>query len=110
MTGYRRRGRPAGLMGFLFGAQADYVKGLMPLFGLCMGLFVFSMGTGFYMGDRVTMEVLEDMLGAFPDLAEIWSKKYLARDCSTASKARSGLFCSMRVYASWMYAPISLIK
>jgi stage II sporulation protein M len=71
VTGYGRRGRPAGLLGFLFGSQADYVKRLMPLFGLCMGLFVFSMTMGFYMGDRVSMEVLEDMLGAFPDLANM---------------------------------------
>lgn len=71
MTGYRRRGRPAGFMGFLFGRQADYVKRLMPLFGLCMGLFVFSMTMGFYMGDKVSMDVLEDMLGAFPDLANM---------------------------------------
>lgn len=71
MTGYRRRGRPTGFMGFLFGRQADYVKRLMPLFGLCMGLFVFSMTMGFYMGDKVSMDVLEDMLGAFPDLANM---------------------------------------
>lgn len=57
-------------MGFLFGAQADYVRALGPLFALSIFLFVFSTFMGYSMGDEIKASVFEDVLSGLPDPSE----------------------------------------
>jgi len=63
--------RPPGVVTLLFGRYADYVWGLRPLFLLCLMLFLFSLTMGFYLGDKIPGEALEDALGALPDLENL---------------------------------------
>jgi stage II sporulation protein M len=60
--------RPTGFMGFLFGRQANYVRGLFPMFLICLAGFCFSLYAGFRLGDSISMEVLEEIMGALPSL------------------------------------------
>ncbi len=62
---------PKGLSGFLFGDFTDYAKTLKPLFVICIFLFTFSLVTGYYLGDSVSQEQLEELLGSFPDPNEM---------------------------------------
>ena len=71
MTTAYRRVRPTGLIGFIFGTQADYVRRLTPLFLLCLGGFVFSLVVGYNMGDSISSTLLDDLIGALPDLGEL---------------------------------------
>jgi stage II sporulation protein M len=71
MTGLGGKGRPSGFIGFLFGNQADYVRRLTPLFGLCLGLYIFSMIAGFYTKGSITQEIIEAMLGMLPELEKL---------------------------------------
>lgn len=68
MTGTAPGSRRPGVFAFVFGRYADYVRGLRPLFLLCLGLFVFSVAMGFYLGDKVPGELLEDVIESFPDM------------------------------------------
>jgi stage II sporulation protein M len=63
-----RNARQTGLLGFIFGRQADYVKRLTPLFLLCLAGFAFSLFVGYYMGSSVSPTILEELMGALPDL------------------------------------------
>jgi stage II sporulation protein M len=63
-----RRVRPKGLLGYIFGVQADYVRNLAPLFLLCFIGFCFSMFLGFYLGDSIPTSILEEFIGSLPDL------------------------------------------
>lgn len=71
MTGLGGRSRHSGLLGFFFGNQADYVRNLSPLFGLCLGLFIFSLTAGFYTKSNITQDILEELLGVFPELEKM---------------------------------------
>lgn len=55
-------------MALVFGRFSDYVWALRPLFLLCLLLFVFSLAMGFYLGDKIPIEMLEDLLGTLPDV------------------------------------------
>ncbi|MFH0850561.1 MAG: hypothetical protein V1924_06455, partial [Candidatus Bathyarchaeota archaeon] len=57
-------------MGFLFGAQADYVRALGPIFALSIFLFAFSTFMGYAMGDEIQASVFEDVLSGLPDPAD----------------------------------------
>jgi stage II sporulation protein M len=63
----RRRGR-TGFLGFIFGRQSDYVRRLTPMFLICLAGFCFSLWAGFQLGDSVSMEVLEEVMGSLPNL------------------------------------------
>lgn len=63
--------RPPGMVVFVFGRFADYVWGLRPLFLLCLFLFAFSLIMGYYLGDSISGELLEDLMGALPDLENL---------------------------------------
>jgi stage II sporulation protein M len=65
-----RRGMQTGLLGFIFGRQAGYVRRLAPLYIICVAVFAFSLVVGYGMGESVAPTVLEDLLGAFPDFEE----------------------------------------
>jgi len=65
-TGTRRR--PTGFLGFIFGRQTDYVRRLGPLFLICLAGFCFSLFAGFQLGDSISMEVLEELMGSLPNL------------------------------------------
>lgn len=55
-------------MGFIFGKQTPYVRRLSPLFMLCLFGFAFSMFAGYYLGDSISLELLEEVMGSLPDL------------------------------------------
>lgn len=71
MTGLDRRSRPTGLLGFIFGLQATYVRRLSPLFLLSLMGFAFSLVAGYQMGGSVSDSVLDDLMGALPDLEKM---------------------------------------
>ncbi len=60
--------QPPGLVAFVFGRFSDYVWGLRPLFLLCLLLFIFSLAMGFYLGEVIPVDLLEEVLGALPDV------------------------------------------
>jgi len=60
--------RPPRVLALVFGRFSDYVWALRPLFLLCLLLFVFSLAMGFYLGDKIPIEMLEDLLGTLPDV------------------------------------------
>jgi stage II sporulation protein M len=62
---------PKGLTGFLFGDFSEYVSTIKPLFIICIFLFVFSLVIGYSMGDNISQEQLEELLGGFPDPNEM---------------------------------------
>lgn len=68
MTIRERRSRPRGLLGYLFGTQTEYVKGLAPLFLICAIIFVSSMVFGYSSGTTLGLEALEEKLEFLPDL------------------------------------------
>jgi stage II sporulation protein M len=55
-------------MGFLFGKQVSYVRGLTPLFILCLLGFGFSMFAGYYLGDTISLDLLGEVMEGLPDL------------------------------------------
>ena len=57
-------------MGFLFGGRADYVRALLPLFAICLFLFIFSSFIGYFMGADIPASVFEGILSELPDPAE----------------------------------------
>lgn len=59
--------RPKSVFSFIFGAQADFVKRIIPLFVLNLLMFSFSIFTGFYLGDNVNPNVFEGVLSNIPD-------------------------------------------
>ena len=63
--------RPPNVVGFIFGKFSDYVWGLRPLFLLCLILFVFSLVMGFYLGDKIPIDLLEELLGTLPDVGNM---------------------------------------
>lgn len=63
-----RQGQPTGLLGLVFGRQASYVRRLTPLFILCLTGFAFSLMVGYQMGDSISASILDDLMGALPDL------------------------------------------
>jgi stage II sporulation protein M len=62
--------RPQSIFNFIFGAQADYVKRIIPLFMLNLLMFSFSILTGYYLGDNVNPNVFEGVLSNIPDPSE----------------------------------------
>jgi len=56
------------LVAFVFGRFSDYVWGLRLLFLICLLLFIFSLAMGFYLGDVIPVDLLEEVLGALPDV------------------------------------------
>ncbi len=62
------RGKPTWLLGFIFGRQANYVRRLYPLFLLSLMGFAFSLVVGYQMGSSVSESILDDLMGALPDL------------------------------------------
>jgi stage II sporulation protein M len=62
--------RPKSVFSFLFGAQADFVKRIIPLFMLNLLMFSFSIFTGFYLGDNVNPNVFEGVFSNIPDPSE----------------------------------------
>ncbi|UCD45724.1 MAG: stage II sporulation protein M [Candidatus Bathyarchaeota archaeon] len=68
MTFRERRSRPRGFLGYLFGSQAEYVKGLAPLFILCAIIFISSMVFGYSSGTTLGLEALEEKLEFLPDM------------------------------------------
>ena len=66
-----QEGRVPGVVALVFGRYADYVWGLRPLFLLCLLLFVFSLTMGFYLGDRIQGEVLNEVLETLPDFENL---------------------------------------
>jgi stage II sporulation protein M len=54
-------------LGFLFGAQKDYVKSLGPIFALSLFLFMFSIFMGYSMGNEIPASVFEGVLSNIPD-------------------------------------------
>jgi stage II sporulation protein M len=70
LISYERRGKPEGLLGFIFGRQTEYVRRLVPAFSLCLLGFLFSLYVGYYLGDQIPTELLESVLGGFPDLED----------------------------------------
>jgi len=56
---------------FIFGKYSNYVWGLRSLFLLCLLLFIFSLAMGFYLGDRISIDVLEELLGTLPDVGNM---------------------------------------
>ena len=62
--------RSKGIFNFIFGAQADFVKRIIPLFMLNLLMFSFSIFTGFYLGDDVNPNVFEGVLSNIPDPSE----------------------------------------
>lgn len=71
MTEASQEGRVPGAVALVFGRYADYVWGLRPLFLLCLLLFVFSLTMGFYLGDRIQGEVLNEVLETLPDFENL---------------------------------------
>lgn len=65
------KSRPSGILGFLFGREADYVRRIYPLFLLCVSLFCFSLIMGFHLGESIPSEILNEFMGAFPDLEKL---------------------------------------
>lgn len=61
---------PKSVIRFIFGAQADFVKRIMPLFLLNLLMFSFSIFIGFYLGDNVNPNVFEGVLSNIPDPSE----------------------------------------
>jgi stage II sporulation protein M len=68
LTSHSERASPKGFLGLVFGNQALYVRKLVPLFIICLTLFCFSLGIGFFFGDNISGSVLEELIGEFPDL------------------------------------------
>ncbi len=68
MTLASRRVGSNGLLGFIFGRQADYVRRLSPLFLMCLVGFAFSLVIGFNMGDNIAPSVMDELMGALPDI------------------------------------------
>jgi stage II sporulation protein M len=62
---------PSGFIHFLFGKYADYIRRLKPLFITCLFLFFFSLVMGYYLGEGISQQIFEELLGRFPDPTEI---------------------------------------
>ncbi len=56
-----------GLLGLIFGRQANYVRRLVPLYILCLMGFFFSLVVGYEMGGSISTSVMDELMGAFPD-------------------------------------------
>jgi stage II sporulation protein M len=56
MTMERKQDRPGGLLGLLFGNQADYVRSLKPAYALTFLIFFFSLAAGYSQGSFDIME------------------------------------------------------
>ena len=57
------------IVALVFGRHTDYVWGLRFLLLLSLILFLFSLSMGFYFGDRIPGDTLDDVLeAAFPEL------------------------------------------
>ncbi len=63
MTMEKRHDRPGGLLGLLFGNQADYVRSLKPAYALTFLIFFFSLAAGYSMG---SFDILEAYLETLP--------------------------------------------
>ena len=69
MTEESQRDSAPRIVALVFGRHADYVWGLRVLLLLSLILFLFSLGMGFYFGDRISVDTLDDVLeSAFPEL------------------------------------------
>ncbi len=55
----------------LFGSYADYARRIAPLFTLCCFLFLFSLAMGYTLGDEMSGQSLQDLLGTFPDVSNM---------------------------------------
>lgn len=71
MTESTPAGRPPGVVVFVFGRFAEYVWELRLLFLLCLLLFFFSLALGFYLGDSIPFDVVDEVMGALPDVEDL---------------------------------------
>ena len=55
------------MLGFLFGAQKEYVQAIGPLFALSLFMFIFGTAMGYSMGDEIPASVFEGVLSNIPD-------------------------------------------
>jgi len=53
---------------FIFGGSGDYVWELRYQFAICLLLFVSTLAMGFYLGNRLPVTLLEELMGQFPEL------------------------------------------
>lgn len=53
---------------FIFGRSGDYVWELRYQFLICLVLFVSSLTMGFYLGNSLSVTLLEELMGQLPDL------------------------------------------
>jgi stage II sporulation protein M len=61
----------SGIKRLLFGRYSEYAVRLTPIFALCCFLFGFSLGMGYLLGNTMTGATMSDLLGSFPDLANM---------------------------------------
>jgi stage II sporulation protein M len=54
-----------------FGKYTDYARGLIPIFTLCCFLFLFSLSMGYALGENMSGNTLNDLLGTFPDISKM---------------------------------------
>ena len=62
-----RRGMQNGFLGFIFGRQADYIRSLTIPFAICVSVFIFSLVIGYGIGDNISQDVMDDLMGVFPN-------------------------------------------
>ena len=62
MTMERKQDRPGGLLGIVFGSQADYVRSLMPAYAIAFLIFFFSLAVGYSVGNFSIMEAYLESL------------------------------------------------
>lgn len=63
--------RPPRLVSLVFGRSADYVWGIRLQFLFCLFLFALSLIMGFYLGEKIPGDLLEEVLGSLPDLENL---------------------------------------
>ena len=56
------------MLGLIFGKQTSYVRQLSPLFMICLFGFIFSVVAGYSLGDKIPLELLEEITGGLPDI------------------------------------------
>ncbi|MBS7637707.1 stage II sporulation protein M [Candidatus Bathyarchaeota archaeon] len=57
-----------GALSSLFGRDTEYVRSLKGPFAICSLLFIFSLASGFYLGESMPGGLLEELIQPFPEL------------------------------------------
>jgi len=70
MMADERRVHRDGLLGLVFGRQANYVRRLVPLYILCLMGFFFSLVVGYEMGGDISTSVREELMEGLPDFRD----------------------------------------